>query len=329
MGKTTLLQTQLLLPWLLNTLKPYKHSFAPQQQREQLVSTLKTLHEVALNGYQHAHITPSVKVMVPGTSFAMLAPFRESVEVPEQRHLLKIFPEMCDLWEQAGAVAEQGGITLAQIQEASLMDWTFFVHFVPKSKLPGPLLAIFRELCNSVAEQVAQGVELWLLLVYLPSCTGEERVRPLHTEHGTSVRMDDMSKLQALRALKKAKGSSSTYLHGKTGDKHLDDALTHASCNLYLDKLTPVFSSICRLALTWDPGSYSGLSVCLGMGYSPDNGKAATLPVKVCPREAKSGFQQSFLGQKTTYQGQKKTYQGQKKTYQNLPELTWHVFFLL
>ena len=67
MGKTTLLQTQLLLPWLLHTLKPHKHAFAHQQQREQLASLLETLHAVALTGYQHANITPSIKVMIPGT----------------------------------------------------------------------------------------------------------------------------------------------------------------------------------------------------------------------------------------------------------------------
>ena len=124
-----------------------------------------------------------------------------------------------------------------------------------------------RRVATTANARLAAGVELWLLTEYVPSMRGDETPRSLFTSSTRKRRMDDVTKLVALRRSRKAHGSSDTF--------------TLAACNLYLELLPRVYGSATRMSLAWDPGSYSGWSVSVGMVHSVDLNIAATLPIKV------------------------------------------------
>ena len=130
--------------------------------------------------------------------------------------------------------------------------------------------------------RLAEGVGFWLLTEYVPSMRGDETPRSLSASSTRKRRMDDVTKLVALRRSRKAHGNSDTFLHGATGDTHVGYMFTLATCNVYLELLPRVYGSATRMSLVWGPGSYSGWSVSVGMVHSVDLNIVATLPIKVC-----------------------------------------------
>ena len=102
--------------------------------------------------------------------------------------------------------------------------------------------------------------------MYVPGMSGSEKVRELLTKGGLRrVRMDDWTKAGATWKARQAHGSSSTFLEAATGDRHLDDAITRAFCNIFFAKVATEFCGVRRLSLAWDPGTYSGHQSNVGL----------------------------------------------------------------
>ena len=128
----------------------------------------------------------------------------------------------------------------------------------------------------------AMGLDLWLLTVYTPEMTGHEDVETLWGETGRHrQRMDELTKSAALWRCQASTGSSGTFLEGCIADKGLDQAITRATCNIYISRVISAFANVRRLHMHWDPGSYTGHSINLGMCLNVDTGCASPLPVQV------------------------------------------------
>ena len=148
-------------------------------------------------------------------------------------------------------------------------------------KLSNTATDILHSLRIHALSRLSVCIDVWLLVVYAPQMTGLEVIQPLLSKGGGRQRMDDWTKCGALYRARQAHGSSSTFLEGALRDKNLDAAITRASCNIYLSKLGEQQAHQRRWSIAWDPGTYSGHQYNIGLAYSPDSGKAMTLPVKV------------------------------------------------
>ena len=137
-------------------------------------------------------------------------------------------------------------------------------------------------LLGRVANKVVSAtIEIWLLLKYIPHMNGEASVHTLFAKSGSKKsKMDEITKAKALWRARHADGSSTTFLHGASGDRHVDGAVSTAACNLFLEKIHEAFTGVRSLAWSWDPGPYNGLQVTVGLVYSPDHRIAAPLPIQ-------------------------------------------------
>jgi len=143
------------------------------------------------------------------------------------------------------------------------------------------MVAILKGIKSEANMKLALGVELWLMLIYVPTMTGSEKVNELFTKSGLRrVRMDDWTKAGAIWKARQAHGSSSTFLEADVDDRHLDAAISQASCNIFLGKTTAEFSKVRRLSLAWDPGTYSGHQYNIGLAHTIDFNLASPMPVK-------------------------------------------------
>ena len=128
--------------------------------------------------------------------------------------------------------------------------------------------------------RMASCIEFWILVDYQarPGITP----RVVWTESGRRSQMDHATKLAAIQRLRRGTGSSTTFIHGATGDRGLDTALTQGTCNLFLQKLQ-CFQAARRISVCWDPGTYTGLHWNVGAAFSVDLGikNAVALPIKV------------------------------------------------
>ena len=191
-------------------------------------------------------------------------------------------PELRQMWDDTQNRLGDSYL-LNPIDEASALDWIIFELLASrsstlKSKLIKKALV---GIASSAVSRIAEGVELWLVAEYLPNVTGSEMLRTGTTKTGKRHRMDDLTKLDAMLRSRRTTGSTRAFLHGASGDRHLDEMLTKAMCNVHLGSLQPAFAGARRLSLAWDPGSYSGQSFNIGLCYSVDDDIAATLPITV------------------------------------------------
>ena len=283
LGNTCTLRTDLLVPWLLKFFLPKHHK--PDLVRQGLaVGLLNGVLALCGDGWRSVPFSVPLAILNDDGHLIAEASFDERSRVDPSHSFLSLYPEARAPWMHAQNLLTFDGYHLGDIDNATPLDWCVFWDFASRQKslYKVGLREATRRMATTANARLAEGVELWLLTEYAPSMRGDETPRSLSASSTRKRRMDDVTKLVALRRSRKAHGNSDTFLHGATGDKHVGYMFTLATCNLYLELLPRVYGSATRMSLVWDPGSYSGWSVSVGMVHSVDLNIAATLPIKVC-----------------------------------------------
>ena len=283
MGDTVVLSTALATPWLFAMLFKSGGRHIPQGRHILLKQVVDSFASLAKRGIDLYSLKSALQVLNPDDAILGEVAFRGGDPVRPGRDLLSLYPELNCMFEHVREwlAADTVWSLPAAIEEASLLDWVLFAclphadrRLVPRHRV------LVRQLRIATLDRLAAGIEIWMLLGYCPTMTGHELVLPLHRKNGRQ-RMDSWTKAQALFRARSAHGSSSTFLEGATCDRHLDDAVTRAICNVYLDKLQALHSQHRRWSIAWGPASYSGHQYNLGLAFSADTGKAMPLPAKV------------------------------------------------
>ena len=282
LGKTIVLATSLITPWLLSQISP-RGGTARESTREQARVLLLSFSAMFLRGLQHMPPATRIRVRLPCGAFAGELPLSSADSVPDDRSFVSFAPELGGVWArlQEGL---QGKWHLPDMSSASAIDWCVFAHAYKTftGSHDAVVLGMMSSLAREANNAIATCIELWLLQIYVPSVTGLERVQILLGKSGRQrVRMDSYTKAGALWKCKQSHGSTSTFLAAALDDPKLDCAINRAVANIYLGKVSSVFADTRRLMWTWDPGSYSGHEYNLGLAYSVDIRKAATVPPKV------------------------------------------------
>ena len=211
-------------------------------------------------------------------------PWSQSRRVVDSRNLCSLYPQIVEYWSAVSDALPQPW-RLPAVDEACVLDWLVFVAAsgsIVDGRLGSRIHPVLRSLRLDAASVMCLAIELWVMVIYVPSLTGHERVATLLGPSGRQrTRMDDYTKAGALWRCRQAAGSTNTFLQAATGDGKLDGAICRATCNIFLRKVSSAFGGVRRLSWAWDPGSYSGHQYNVGMAHSLDIGKAAAIPVKV------------------------------------------------
>ena len=188
-------------------------------------------------------------------------------------------PEVVALWHSVQSVQT---VTVGPLCSATVADWVVFLWALGswcQRRLDDDEWRWAKELRNELARVFAYGVDVWTTgkLQALPSAS--RPLAPLLTKQGRR-RKDPLVLESALDRLRSIKGSSTTALAALCGDPKIDDIVTHILCVLYERKCKEHFEGVRRLQINWDPATYSGWQVNLGLCWSSENGMACILMPK-------------------------------------------------
>ena len=282
MGDTPCLQTPLLLAWLLPFLLHTKYSDVGEDRATHAKQLLENFGRMAQHEIASSFVRQPLAVKNARGNIVAELPFRGSSAVSLDRHLINLYPEVLDKWEQAKESSARQWAFPA-LENAQLIDLLVF-GAISSTRLRSckALEAVLVSIKLQALERLSAAIEIYLLLFYVPTLTGAEQIQQLHTKSGKRVKLDDWTKAGALWRCRQAFGSSTTFLVGALQDKHMDAAFSRATCNVYFNKVEKRFANGCkRLSLNFDPGTYSGHSYNVGLAWCIDLDLATVLPVKV------------------------------------------------
>ena len=193
--------------------------------------------------------------------------------------LLGIFPDLAELWERVERVLASARFVLAPMHTATIVDWAIFssmaLPMCTKDGLRNHLAALMRA-ANSLSSWC---LEQWIFLHYFSHMNGREQLRVLRSATGRRRKVDQLEKEQLIHRLRKAHGSSNSFVSACTEHSSLDHQLTLATIAVFVANVQSKFKSARNLSLCWDPGSYGGLDYNVGMCWSSDLRVAAVLPI--------------------------------------------------
>ena len=283
MGSTVVLTSPLLIVWLLRFSRDATHNRV--SARPHMVKKLLfDFDEMALQGFAAHAVYSPIQVFTGCGMFCGELHFAGGAAVRAARDLLANQPRVVELWHRVKELraADHWCQGMSNIEDASMGTWLLFLEVAVHTLRPGSEMRDL--LCcigRAVLERLCTGIELWLLLRYVPTMTGSEVVNPILKKDGSRTRRDSWSKAVALFNAQAATGSTTTFLAGALGDKHIDSAICRSCANIYLGKLGAKMSENRRWSIAWDPGGYSGHQYNVGLAWTADSKLAVTLPVKV------------------------------------------------
>ena len=269
------LRTDAILPWLLRLHSPpaaHYHTFAKSARliHAWLDKGMEGLRDVSRLGFT-VNVGDSL-----GYTFRVLD--NGGLEVGDD--FVDAYPQLLQLWARVQDVQQ---VKIRPIYQASLGDWVVFLWAV------GTWLRAAHEpvhwhwvkpLRNSLAAIVAYGVDNWTLMEHMSvGLSQSTRLLEVRTKRGRKRKVPFMLQ-NALSRMRNMHGSSTSALSARCDDPAIDNVITHITVALYAEKTRAEFAGVNRLQINWDPATYSGYQVNLGVCINVDTDVACTLRPK-------------------------------------------------
>ena len=191
------------------------------------------------------------------------------------------YPLLAAYWLRAQTLAS---FKINDMLASTVVDWFAFCWVLLRVS---PMLgsrdaddsAWVKDVLFGIAPVVAYGMDMFVMQALQVQREGA-RMAAIITKHGKK-RLDPLTFSNALARVRAMAGSSSTAMSALVGDTKADQIASMITVELDRQKAMAAMEGTTMLQLNWDPATYSGWSVNLGLAFSVDKRLACNLPCKV------------------------------------------------